>query len=523
MKIKNIDKNFFIKSIILIFFLFVTIYYLRTHINTDLDSDNSSELVLGRLLADENRILTENWYYSTELRVINTNIIYSLMFKLTDKWYRVRLFSNICMFLVLLTAYYGMCCAYNIKKYFPLSASLLFIPFSTEYYLYVLKGAYYIPHILYAILILTFSELFLKTSGKKQYCWAVLSFIISFLSGLGGPRQMLNLFLPMLAAALIIIFGRMRNRESKKFLLFSFAVFTGNGIGYIVNSKILAQKYHFMQWEYVEFTDFSVSQFVKVVTSFLSSFGYETGPISFLSLLRNFVCMAWVLMTIIAVAYGIKNRQYVSSQFVRLAFITVMMFTVHSVFYCFTNAFLRNRFSLPVIFVTFPLIALYFEQVNWNKWISELIFTSMVLLTGLSGLYFYYSHYNEDPLLELRRISKDLVDLGYYNGYASFWNANILTELSNGRIEVWSVWEKPQDLENMDEINQPLPWLQFVSHDVMHPEGKTFLLFNKDEIDYHNDWKDKLTEDDIIVHSNNYVIYGFSDYESLRIDLFPDS
>lgn len=34
-----------------------------------IDSDMSSELVLSRLLADENRILSPNWYYSTELSI----------------------------------------------------------------------------------------------------------------------------------------------------------------------------------------------------------------------------------------------------------------------------------------------------------------------------------------------------------------------------------------------------------------------------------------------------------------------
>ncbi|MDY5100617.1 MAG: hypothetical protein SPE74_04335 [Oscillospiraceae bacterium] len=42
-----------------------------------LSSDDSSEMILSRILAGEGGILTENWHYSTELRVLNTQLVWS--------------------------------------------------------------------------------------------------------------------------------------------------------------------------------------------------------------------------------------------------------------------------------------------------------------------------------------------------------------------------------------------------------------------------------------------------------------
>ena len=37
-----------------------------------IDSDMSSELVLAKLLSEQGGILAENWFYSTEIKVLNS-------------------------------------------------------------------------------------------------------------------------------------------------------------------------------------------------------------------------------------------------------------------------------------------------------------------------------------------------------------------------------------------------------------------------------------------------------------------
>ena len=90
---------------------------------------------------------------------------------------------------------------------------------------------------------------------------------------------------------------------------------------------------------------------------------------------------------------------------------------------------------------------------------------------------FRYSEYREiDKTKELRAVSSYLSKKNISSGYATFWNANILTELSNGYIEVYS-WS---NAENLNDINQLYAWLQLPAH-AKHPEGRIFTLFTKDE------------------------------------------
>ena len=44
------------------------------------DSDTSSELILGEKLAREGGIMSPTWNYSTELQVIDCQIVYKLLF-----------------------------------------------------------------------------------------------------------------------------------------------------------------------------------------------------------------------------------------------------------------------------------------------------------------------------------------------------------------------------------------------------------------------------------------------------------
>ena len=81
--------------------LFGTYFYVRARKNYTLSSDDSCSLILGEILASENKLMTKSWYYSTEIRVLGTNVFYSLFFRLTDSWHRVRMLSLISMYFLL--------------------------------------------------------------------------------------------------------------------------------------------------------------------------------------------------------------------------------------------------------------------------------------------------------------------------------------------------------------------------------------------------------------------------------------
>ena len=77
---------------------------------------------------------------------------------------------------------------------------------------------------------------------------------------------------------------------------------------------------------------------------------------------------------------------------------------------------------------------------------------------------------------QLVNVAKWLEDNGYEKGYGTFWNSNSVTFLTNGKIDMWSVYGF--DSLELDK------WLQKTSHNEK-PEGeKIFALIGpKDELD----------------------------------------
>ena len=82
---KETKKQLLIGAALVLELLFLLLY-LNGRIDRLLDSDMSSEMILGQLLARNNGILSDQWYYSTELRVLNTQLIYALFFRLSRNW-----------------------------------------------------------------------------------------------------------------------------------------------------------------------------------------------------------------------------------------------------------------------------------------------------------------------------------------------------------------------------------------------------------------------------------------------------
>ncbi len=79
--------------------------------------------------------------------------------------------------------------------------------------------------------------------------------------------------------------------------------------------------------------------------------------------------------------------------------------------------------------------------------------------------------------LSIQIVAKWLEDNGYTRGLATFWNSNIITELSDGKIEMWTVQDGGERFDTLYE------WLQYSDHVDEWPQGEFFILVSIDEYD----------------------------------------
>ena len=109
-----------------------------------------------------------------------------------------------------------------------------------------------------------------------------------------------------------------------------------------------------------------------------------------------------------------------------------------------------------------------------------------------------------------------MADEGYTAGYAEFWHANSIREMSDGRIDMYcfAAFNTPLEMGYMTSINQTYHWLQLVSHDTERPlEGKVCIVLSTDEYNCCL-WKTQM-EDYLIYSNDDYKIFGFESYEHM--------
>lgn len=537
---KKIKNNYFtLFSWILLIFLFSFLcYFMYTKINCLLDSDMSSEMVLSNLIAHERGILSSNWFYSTELRVINTQLFFGFFFHFFNDWHLVRVLGSISLYILLLVACYLFCREFKQKKYFPLTAIFLIIPFSTSYFYAVIVGTFYIPHIVFGFVILTLI-MHLLNSDKKVYLFYIILFIVSMMAGLNGLRQIITLFIPLFVSGCILVFityfykvkfksfcdyvrllfnKHICDMEFKYFIVSLIALF-GALIGYFINGNILSKAYTYEMWENIAFKNVNIGDFFKVLFGFVAVLGYSESKITLFSVISNFAGILLFILTILSVVYAFKNKDKVPKEYYILSLFVSCSFAIFTLLYSFTNLQYVVRYNVPIIIYFIPLIVLYFKYSDWRliykKIIAVILSVLLLISAGYNYNHYYFSNHKAD---EFKKLVDVLLKNKTYNGYTGFWTANVLTELSNGKIDVWD-WDDCDwgtvDLSRVYSIDLTYRWLQKKDHVVTHPTGKVFVLLGKNRVD-DNDYFANFNEKDYVVFSSdNYILYIFDNYNTL--------
>lgn len=499
--------NFWVMVVLGMFILLaiVNIFWGNHFINSDM----SAELIFANLLKEEgNWIASENWYYSTEFRVLYTQLIMVPLFYLFDDWSVVRILTNLFSYMLMIIAYYYMCKQIKITPKYIWATSLgLLVPLSETIITHVQMGNTYIWHI---ILICFNFGLFLKVvnlwnryklekgrSGSLIYC-SVLFCLLSFILGMSGIRYLLDLFIPLAITACIMgikgeSYNRLRNVISKEnikkfcgdsncsyFYVACIAVIMAI-LGYLYNVIVLANKYIFQTYGATNFiflkNGMLVTRMENAIAEFLQLFGYIANK-SFISLHGFITILAFFMVIILCYIYSkvnniVKKNQNRNSysHFFVITFLLVSL-VLHLGVFIFTSSTMVDRYYIPIIIFMLPIIALYFEYMDkkLDQYIVATMLVSCMLIMGVKSI---YSLVQNDKNEERYEIVEALVSQGYTFGYASYWNSNIMTELSDGRLEMANLWS----IESLNEFK----WSS-KKENYEERQGSIFLLIDIEEL-----------------------------------------
>ncbi len=476
-----------------------------------IDSDMAAEMIFSRLLAQEGKwIATENWYYSTEFRVLYTQLIMTPLFHVLSDWHVIRVLTNMITYLFMLGAYFYCMKPFKIRRSTVIFSSvILLLPFSETFLTHMQMGNTYMWHV---ILILLAYGMFLRLSqpweGRKagRFLTGVLYMALCMVCGLSGVRYMLALQAPLCIAVGIYILKsgefallrrefslehpwrqmcRVLSGERLSYLCCSLLGLLGAGVGYLVNVAVLGRKFRFQMYD--------VTNFIKVfqgvllertqdtVGNLLQLFGYieEKGFLSVRGLISMLAFCFLAGIVFLTLRCGRLLAADSPEQYTRLAhsrltlYFFVTAFVLNTFVFLFTTSTIVARYYITVFMFVLPLLCIYYE---YEKLPLDRLLLALLLCgaLGLTTAKCVYSYIDKDKNEDKRPAAAYLEEQGYTFGYASYWNGNIITELTNGRVEVANIHE----IDKMDMFtwSSPMRYYQEGYHD-----GKTFILLTAQE------------------------------------------
>ena len=523
-----------------------TLTFLHAKIDMIIDADEASELVLAKLLSEERSLLSTNWFYGNELRILDVEIINSLLFMITDNWHVVRFASCTIHFLLFMAMYFVLCKAAGITDMYSCSALIFAVPFSETYFLYALIGSY-IPHFLFSfgIWAVLFRYIDLKEragnrkaiAGTSSINWRtkalpLLTILIAVFAGLEGARQFQILCVPLVIVLIVLAFFSAQEENPIRSSYFPYmgllAVFcTAEGVSYFVGNKVLHNIYTYYSWDDVRFRYFNYEWLPELINGWVGNHGYQDGFVFSSIIIRNLAAAIWIMMTIISAGYGIGHfiriqKDETADRTVALKYFLLAVYYVgasvaYILFYTFTDIQSSERYSLQVLIMSVPMICFFIKTVHWNRVFKALVLFCTCGMIAIGGLNYYRNWREEDRNAEYRAISEALRAENYSDGFATFWNGNILTEISNGQVEVWNWIPSTIKLVEQENPAEVYRVLQRKSHDEAPPAGKMFVLLQKNDIE-EMPWAQKLDSGIVLYDSDKYIVWGYADYASFVAD-----
>lgn len=504
--------------------------YMHHYFVLDADDDSGAEMILSFMLSKSHGILSRDWIYSTEIRVINTQLIYSLLFHFFEDWQYVRTIGNAVMYIILILSVGYLCSQLRIKKYFALVAALFIIPVSREYYLFALQGAYLLPHITISVLLLAMFFDFCKSNGKRKIIAGTMAIITAFLSGMGGVRQLIIFGIPLVLACIWLLYLNRSNILLDKnwfknkhviYALYSIALFSFMLIGLSINMIVLSKYYSFSS-NYdgfsIWYSVFNLESIGTLITGWLSSLGYHYGDRIF-SWATVFNLLPAVIMFFLFML--LKEILQNIDKYSDLQNITVLFFTsgvlVLSILYFFTDMNYHDRYLIPISVFSFVLVAIYINnKVNNKRIITWIYLLGILYLTGYMVINLY-NYTKMDGTRETRVVADILTEGGYYEGYSSAcWKfGNSLTEYTDGKVRVRRMIDITPELmqENGSGFSEESFWCWLCDKNMLAevPSGKIFcILYNEME---------EMDKAEILYKSDSVIVYGYESYKELCDDL----
>jgi len=490
------------------------------------DSDLASEMILSDLLNKEGTIISHNWFYSTELKVVNLQWFYRLgLLIFPNDWHLARTFGMaITLALFAAAMLFFVKCAGLGRAGLWMVGTLLW-PFGQHYLVYAIYGGYYLVYTFFYMLVLA---LVLRSlNADKKHCalqW-VLACVITAVAGMNGVKQLMVFHAPLCLAAAILLVLALHScgktnwkaaldacRKEVRLLAASLVTAVAAAAGYFVSNAVLSRMYDFKSYNFIVWNrDEDWFTLDRILMDFFHEFGYQNGSGVFhfggIAAAVGLLLGCWMFFCIVRLLLRLKKLE-TNDQL--LVLLLVAMLAVCGVAYTYFHEYYLY-FWLMNMPVAIAVMAVEIKTEDFH-----ILGARQLLGVGLAACFTLCAvstvrQEQEHPYLAhkgLNTAAEWLVDNGYTQGYSTFWNGNAMTELTSGKLEVWTL----QSLDRDDVPN----WLQPKSHLTTDPEHPFLLIDTETDGPAENAKLIQYGDCTEVYNDGRYVIYDFADADALH-------
>lgn len=450
-----------------------------------MDSDLASEMILSNLLNQEGSIISTNWYYSTELSVLQMQWFYRLgLLVFPNDWHLARTLGMALALALYGAVIYFLARSAGLGKLSPWVTGVLIWPFGWRYLVYAIYGGYYLVYAFFYIPVL---GLLLRSQtaekGRLARLWTIAC-LLSLAGGINGVKQLMVFHAPLLLAAAVVLAlalhdcGKTDWRSALGACRAQLRLFVGSVLtagfcaaGYLGGDSILSVLYDFKSYSFIVWNR-SDDWFTldSIIMDFFHEFGYRNGAglFHFSGIATGVGLLLGVVVFLCMVRLLLRLRSLSTTDQLLVVLLTSMILVCGA---CYT----------------------YFQEYYQYFWLMNVPFAILVVAVELKTEHFRLPGVRqgatvalacaftlcavnnvrqeiEKPTLAhkgLDTVAAWLLDNGYTEGYATFWNCNAMIELTSGKLDVWTLMSLNDDV---------VPdWLQEKDHLTTDPE-KPFVL-----------------------------------------------
>lgn len=486
---------------------------------TYLDSDMASELMLAREQADTHSLVQMDWLYSTEVRIVQINLLYALAFLLTPSFFLARIIGNTLGLMLAMGACVYVCRKARLSWAYALcAAALLPVTASPLYAMAVTVGGYYIVHIAIGLL---GAGVWLCAAERGRRVPVVAYGLLCLLQGFLSVRYVLCFVCPMVVVAAMEMMLVPSQEHSLRSPHMRFGLLTGAGFiaclaGYAASEIVLprlfvsgvgaASSFAFNPLDGMAM----VESLAVVAADFLKLLGWRGEAALFSPAGVVNLCVAGTLFlgTVMTRRVYARLGDGPQKRLMQYALAAVM---VNLFCFVFIRGTYLNRYQVLAVIFLLPVLAIVLNRERSQR-LRVLFLLLLCVQLGVSQmLVLSDARASSDGTDDQMAAASFLQENGYTHGYGTFWNVRVMQERTQGALTFTGVVPVETEEGAVSEVSLELiRWLEPDAYsDLNVCPGRTFLLLTRQEEEQLAPWL-AMAAAPRIYENGTYSVYGFA-------------